>query len=313
MKKIKIIIESLVVLIGIIALLPQFHFIVTLFKSLAMQIGIGLAVVAIVFLLFKWKRTSFIAFMGAACFLFQTGFWNWHSIDSQSSETADLVVSHLNVLKFNHKHDDLIKSVKLSENESDIISFQEVDFSWNNDLVNAFQSEYPYIISHPREDCYGLLVMSKLPIQEHEIALVHNLPHIEATIMIKSKPTKMVFMHASTPMNSRRHEKRNEQILAVQEMKDQPEFVIGDFNSVPWDSYISDLKNELSISDSRSTYQGTYPSHLPFKIPIDYIFHGQEWECVSFEVMNRMTSDHLGIQGRYKLNQPQLAKKGLGR
>lgn len=313
MKKIKIIIELSVVLIGIIALLPQFHFIVTLFKSLAMQIGIGLAVVAIVFLLFKWKRTSFIAFLSAACFLFQTGFWNWHSLDGQSNEPADLVVSHINVLKFNQKHYDLIESLKSSDNESDIISFQEVDFTWNNDLLNAFKTEYPYIISHPRKDCYGLLVMSRLPIEDHKITSVQNLPHIEATILVKSKPTKMVFMHASTPMNANRHNKRNEQILAVQEMKEGPEFVIGDFNSVPWDSYISELKNNLSISDSRSTYQGTYPSHLPFKIPIDYIFHGQEWECVSFEVMTRMTSDHLGIQGRYKLNQNELAREGNGR
>ena len=155
--------------------------------------------------------------------------------------------------------------------------------------------------------------MSKFPIEEHSITTVQELPHIEATVLIKTIPTKMVFMHASTPMNSDRHNKRNEQILTVQKMTEKPQFVIGDFNSVPWDDYITALKTELRIADSRSNYQATYPSHLPFKIPIDYIFHGEEWECISFEVMHRMTSDHLGIRGTYKISKANLAKEGVRR
>ena len=162
MRKTRISIELFIVLIGIIAFLPQFHFVITLFKSLAIQVGIGLAVLGIIFLLFKWKRTSVIAFLGTACFLFQTGFWNWGYQDIEENPSIDLVVSHINVLKFNRQHQKLIDAVKLSDTDSDILSFQEVDFEWNDDLINAFIDDFPYLVSHPR-------ILSRAPHQVHWI------------------------------------------------------------------------------------------------------------------------------------------------
>ena len=298
MKGLKISAVIGLILFSVTAFLPQFHFVITLLKSMALPIGIATFLIGIIYLLFKKKLFAGLFMLVSLSFIAQIEFWNWEK--HEYSKQIDLRIAHINVLKFNKKHDDLLEDLdELAE--CDIISFQEVDFAWSQDILAKLQVEFPHIVNHPREDCYGLMVLSKKPFVSHHIHNPEGLPQVEIELSINSQPTSLVFMHASTPMNSVKHKRRNKQLKSIEQLENKPAFVVGDFNSVTWDEHIKSMKKANFLRDSRNAYQGTYPSQFFLKIPIDYIFYNQNWACSSFQVLKKSTSDHLGIIGTYYL------------
>lgn len=298
--KILLLVEIGTVLFTVLVCLPQFHFVVTLLKSLAIQIGLGLFFVGLLALLVQNKRSSIFFLACSMLFLIQTDFWNWSQKQSFSkSSTKEFKIAHLNVLKFNRSHDDLLEGIEGEFEQHDVLSFQEVDDNWNRDLQNKFRSTHPFIIEIPRSDCYGLLVMSRIPIKKQTISYTENIPYIEAQFESDIGNISGVFMHTRAPMSQKKHLLRNKQIKDVASMNNHIDFVVGDFNAVPWDSFVQGMMKELDLNDSRIGFHGTFPKYTPFRIPIDFIFHESSWECSRFEVIDAISSDHLAISGSF--------------
>ena len=81
-----------------------------------------------------------------------------------------------------------------------------------------------------------------------------------------------------------------------------PRILIGDFNTVPWDQALLELRSATGLQDSRKSFAPTYRfKKIPFlHLPIDYILHSQEFECLRFKVLRKSSSDHKGIAGIYR-------------
>ncbi len=214
---------------------------------------------------------------------------------------TDFSIAQFNVLKYNNNYETTIQSAINSN--ADLVSFQEVDFSWSRALEQKLKQDYPYSFLYPREDCYGYAIYSKTPLMGVSLKKIEGYPYIKGSLLIKDSEVMFISMHTRAPLSKSNFDIRNNQInqLAFETEKiDKPLVIFGDFNSVPWDYSIKQFKKITHLNDSRKNITPTFPAYLSIAgIPIDYIFHSNEIWCNSFKAIGNGNSDHKGVQGYY--------------
>jgi len=223
-------------------------------------------------------------------------------VPSESDMKAPgLRIAQFNVLAFTNEHDSTIQ--RALETDADIISFQEVSKSWAHDLENGLSEVYPYHFTYTDDHPYGLAVYSKLPLKDSLLFVEANNECIGATVEWEGQEFAFITSHLQSPVTLADFKARNRQLDALAEFvsqEDRPIIVTGDFNTVPWDKTMLSFKSTSHLRDSRKGLQATYPKKFSFlQIPIDYIFHSDEFSCAGFEVLDPTSSDHMGICGVY--------------
>ena len=209
------------------------------------------------------------------------------------------------MLKNNTNYNKLIKSALNSD--ADIISFQEIDTNWKEKLVDSLSKKYPYAeIKEIDDDYFGIALFSKYKLHNKQLIYIEGVPNIFANIYKNGKVIDIVTVHTNSPINKTRFNKRNKHLAELTKcIKDTNKniLVIGDFNSVPWDSHLLKFKNSVKLKDSRKSYASTWPRTFGrFGIPLDYIFYSNSLQCISFNVITDSSSDHSGINGVYNIN-----------
>ncbi|MCI5057355.1 MAG: endonuclease/exonuclease/phosphatase family protein [Flavobacteriales bacterium] len=272
--------------------LPNFFVTITL-KAFLFQVSLFGSVLAV------WALIKSNVKLTLALFLVSSlGYFNIKSeLDTSSNVTnrEERIIAHFNVLKYNHNHLQLIKMAK--ETEADLISFQEVDDIWAGRLERLLQNEYPNNFSVPKGYCFGLAVFSKYPLSNCTAFDFEGLWNIKGSFSVDNRMYSFLTAHTRAPTSLKSLSKRNRHIKALAETEniEDVDFVVGDFNSVPWDDSIVNFKNRTRLIDSRKSLAPTYPSFFPFaKIPIDYIFYNSKHVCSNFEVIKNTSSDHSG-------------------
>ncbi|EMR01436.1 endonuclease/exonuclease/phosphatase family protein [Cesiribacter andamanensis] len=213
-------------------------------------------------------------------------------------QKTSLRVAQLNVLMFNGRHEQVAREVLTLE--ADVLAFQEVDGLWAERLVAALAADYPYYSLAPRNNCYGMALFSKKPLEGVQLRLLEGYPLISARIREGGQDTLLISLHAASPMTRQRYHTRNRQLQAVADLiqeKGLPSLVIGDFNAVPWDRALRPLLQEAGLRDSRRQhYTATWPSPLGrWGIPIDYVLHSAHWQTLSHSSFSIPGSDHKGM------------------
>ena len=251
------------------------------------------------------KRQYIFAFGGLVSVLLINSLFSnsWEPNAPNDLQASGIRIAHFNVLKFNNKTAPTVKQA--FESDADLISFVEVDTKWIDALVTGLSEKYPYTILEPRDnDAYGLAVFSKYPLNNPEVLFTAGLPNIVGEICLETDSFHFVASHTKAPLSQANYFRRNRHIELLAEYVDQiegPKVVMGDFNTVPWDGSIVNFKKDTNLSDSRKSMEGTYPAWAPVgKIPIDYIFHSEDFTCAGFSSLEPTNSDHLGIVGVYQ-------------
>lgn len=293
----------LLVLYGISFWMPE-GFILTLVHSFAIQVLVA-GVALSVWLLFQKRWIRSVA-ATAALVLISLQLPSWDST-SYSVGTTDLSVAHFNVLKFNEDHHSTIDAAL--NTGADLVSFQEVDRSWGESLERSLTAEYPYYSIESREDCYGLAVFSRYPLHDLDVIYFEGFPNIVGDVLVNDTAVHFIASHTRAPLMRSYFNTRNRQLEQITDYLSSiegPKMAIGDYNFVPWDSRIQRFKSDTNMMDSRSSLTPTYPSGLVIaRIPIDYIFHSEELDCLGFEAIEGTSSDHLGVIGQYALASDQ--------
>lgn len=307
MKNFKKIFENLIaalsVLVVVLAITLCFYssgYITSLLVSFVVQfswLSGGLFLITLVYK--KWKLTMLNLFAFSLFLSFYYPFYKNYRVEGE----ADFSIAHFNVLKYNNNYQQSFQ-VAL-ETGADMISFQETDFGWCEYLKNNITNEYPYSYLHPRKDCYGMALLSKYKLKDLCITEFKGCPILEGVVDLGTKEVSFISIHTRAPIGRSNFNVRNEQICKlIKDVNkfDGPKIVVGDFNSVPWDSAILGFKSNTKLLDSRSNISATYPSFLAIMaIPIDFIFHSNEIQCLHFSTVSGSSSDHFGVVGEYKI------------
>lgn len=213
-------------------------------------------------------------------------------------------VAHFNVLCSNTMYDTTIKQALTSQ--ADLISFQEIDTLWNHQLIQGLQEDYPYY-HYAKGHPHGLLVFSKFPLDNAKTYYWAGVPSLAGDVMLPATEVHFITTHTLSPRNKARYEKRNEHLKRMAGYlgsADKPVLAIGDFNAVPWNPNIIQIKEQSEMEDSRKSITPTFPSHLKSGgIPIDYILHSPELTCLEFDAVETLGSDHRGVVGIYQIEE----------
>ena len=295
---------------SLIFVLPPESYIHDILQSLAVQAMIGYLIIGIVAGLLQ-NRAAIGSSLSAAL-LVAVGMYTAQSFDTRNavnvkaSYSDTLVrVAHFNVLCENKQFQETASSALATK--ADLLSFQEVTVQWGEELKRLLSEEYPYahIVTYEQEPGRGLAVFSKYPLENLQTIYWDGMPNIAGDLQLKSQNIHFLASHTLSPRNRWRYRQRNEHIRQIAryiKTIDQPVLAIGDFNVVPWNPVIQELRETTQMQDSHTGWSPTFPARLQLiGIPIDYIFHSQDFYCKKFEALPGFGSDHRGVVGEYLL------------
>ncbi len=206
----------------------------------------------------------------------------------------------LNVHTANEQFD-RVKSL-IAATQPDLFVLEEVDERWLKELA-ALRDRWPYQISQPRDDNFGIALFSKLPLRDAEVIYLGEaeVPSITARVEVGGKVVTILGTHPLPPGGSEYARLRNGQLAAIPGFlapRGGPAVVLGDLNVTPWNHYFRGLLRETGLRDS-SRGQGlhaTWPSHLwPLRIPVDHCLVSREFRVLRKQVGPRVGSDHLPL------------------
>ena len=207
----------------------------------------------------------------------------------------------MNVLTQNQEHDRVREFIR--ETDADFVLLQEVNSTWM-EALEPLTSLYPYQKYQPREDNFGIALLSKLPFKEIRIeqsAETDGVPFIIAGLESNGRPFTLVGVHTIPPINRECASMRDDflnHLAMLAAGYETPLLLAGDFNATSWSPDFRHLVRTSGLRDSRKGFgvQATWPSDIILlRIPLDHCLVSEDVVIVNREVGPDIGSDHFPI------------------
>jgi endonuclease/exonuclease/phosphatase (EEP) superfamily protein YafD len=280
------------------------------------QLQMGLVGVGLAVLLGFWgsrKTTLALLAMSLATLANPLGAY-WPATFGDADETKRLRLMTFNILLVN-RQEALIKRTILDANV-DVALIVEYTPAHEKMLDDLWEL-YPHQIREPRNCGYGLAILSKHPISEHEIDhLTHQPettpvdsyfewkddPYIHAVVDWQGQKIHVLGVHLFNPTSFSQFLRRTQQFERLAELvrpyQGQRLIVMGDLNCIPWSPFFRDFLAATGLRDSRAGfgYHGTWPSGGNLlSIPIDHVLLSNAVAIHHREVLPYAGSDHFPV------------------
>lgn len=224
-----------------------------------------------------------------------------------SADQATFSVASLNVYFKGERYADT--AAFLLGSKAEVVVLVEVTPEWVDQLA-ILRTRWPHVVAEPRDGSHGLMLLSKLPILDHDTIDLSDGGRVtlRATLKTSRGPVTLIAFHPPPPTTPGRALRRNVEMRAVAELVraiEGPRLLVGDFNCSPWSPLFRRLVTESGLRDSREGrgLQATWPSLLgPLGIPIDHALVSPDLRVVNRSVGPRVGSDHRGIVVRLALD-----------
>lgn len=205
-----------------------------------------------------------------------------------------------NVYTANENYEQFIEFVK--HENPDFFLVMEVNDRWMQRL-HVFDEDYPFSISRPRPDNFGIAFFSRVPVTDSRIIQLADsqVPTLVVTLRIDDQPLRVIGTHPLPPVSTDYAGRRNRQIAALGDLvaeTPEPLVVLGDFNMTSWSPHFQDLLGRTGLKDSRKGFgvQPTWPQQSPWMfIPIDHALVSAEISVHNRYVGEKIGSDHRPI------------------
>jgi len=206
----------------------------------------------------------------------------------------------MNLNASNGNTEQVLKTIETAD--PDLIVLEEVTPSWAFELSQLSET-YPHHIVEPREGCFGITLLSKLPVSQGKVVEIGSagVPSILATVHLPQGDCSLIATHPVPPIGAEYARHRNNQLAELPELireQKYPVLLIGDLNTSPWSPYFSKLLRNSGLKDSMKGFgfQPTWPSSNPFiRIPIDHMLHAPKILIHNRMVGGDIGSDHFPV------------------
>lgn len=200
--------------------------------------------------------------------------------------------------------------VSLAEKEMPhIVILQEVNSDWMKGITQL-GNDFPYVISKPREDYFGIAMFSRIPFRKADIVFPGKagMPAIIADMEFRGKMFSVLGVHVFPPASELLFELRNEQLDRVSDIvtgRPYPVIVAGDLNITMWSSYYKKMVTSAGLKNARQGFGilPSWPVMIPFMmIPIDHVLCSSGFDVIDIRTSEKTGSDHLPVVATFAIN-----------
>ena len=283
----------------------------------AVQIMWFYLLLGFLFLFVSQQRLVFVSFgcCAALCLFLKNASNNALIFSDKATGMPTFKVAHFNLTSMDASFQKSIRA--MLEVDATVVSLQELTPFLSDTIAAAFKEKYPYSIVLPRLDLYGTALYSKIPFSKTDTLFYRNIPtvigqlgreKIDGDEQQEGNQLVVVSVHTEPPLSSNAYRRLKEHLTNVAaklENVRNPIFLVGDLNVVPWSNEVQDFRLMTGLQDSRRGYMPTYPKNAfsMFSLPIDHILYSEQFKCVDFKTLSTATSDHLGIEATFQLDE----------
>jgi endonuclease/exonuclease/phosphatase (EEP) superfamily protein YafD len=204
----------------------------------------------------------------------------------------------INVLASNGNAQQVLGSIE--QVDPDLLLLQEVTPKWAKELVVL---GYPYRVASVRDDCFGIMLLSRYPLSSTNVVFVGGaeVPTITATVHLPQGDVSVIGTHPVPPISAAYSKHRNSQLAALPSLgknKKKPVLLIGDLNASPWSYHFRKLLKDSGLKNSMQTFgfQPSWPANNRLlRIPIDHVLHAPEILIHNRMIGQGVGSDHLPV------------------
>ncbi|SEI87040.1 Uncharacterized conserved protein YafD, endonuclease/exonuclease/phosphatase (EEP) superfamily [Cyclobacterium xiamenense] len=188
----------------------------------------------------------------------------------------------------------------IAERNPDLILLTEPNLLWTEALI-SLDEDYPYTIKEPLPNTYGMLLLSRFPLENSEVNyLVENdIPSIFTKVQLPSGERFDFFgVHPEPPRPGSDTYERDTELLIIGkdiEKNPRPVLVAGDLNDVGWSKTSTLFREYSQLLDPREGRGlfNTYNVFLPLlRYPLDHVFYTNDFGLVRIEKLRAIGSDH---------------------
>jgi endonuclease/exonuclease/phosphatase (EEP) superfamily protein YafD len=162
---------------------------------------------------------------------------------------------------------------------------------------------FPYRLVEPRENKYGIAVLSQFPLQNARIEALGKpyIPMVRADITVGDSIMHLIAIHLETPRKVAYYASRNGQLRELAELAhdmEGPLVVAGDWNTTPWSHAYRRFERESGLRNSRQGFgiMPTWSARQPFPwFPIDQIVVSDGIRVAASHAGPNIGSDHLSF------------------
>ncbi|MGE0200432.1 MAG: endonuclease/exonuclease/phosphatase family protein [Candidatus Melainabacteria bacterium] len=216
-------------------------------------------------------------------------------------------VMQVNLHVSNNRYADVANNIR-RENPN-VVALEELSQEWANMIASELKPEYPYQVMFPREDAFGVGLISKTPVESFEqrfygdLESIRVLPVPALVVELASPVLRIVVAHPPPPFTLRMFEGRNRYLNAMAEHaahlgETGSVVLMGDLNMTPWSGYYRQFVVESTLKDSLALKAGgaTWPSYFPpLWIPIDHVMVSDRIRVFERHTGAAAGSDHLPV------------------
>jgi endonuclease/exonuclease/phosphatase (EEP) superfamily protein YafD len=219
-----------------------------------------------------------------------------------------------NVLMTNRNYAGLLQMVE--QRRPDVLLLLETDRQWAR-AVDPLASHYPFQLSEPLPNTYGLILMSRLPM---EGSILHRLqpgvPSAEALLKLRDgSEIRLHALHPEPPLPGDDSGERDAELVMVgRQVRDEGRaaVVIGDLNDVAWSRTSNLFRRVAGMGDPR-VGRGLYPTfnarYPLLRWPLDHLFVSPHFDLIQIDVLTDIGSDHFPIFFRLCLKEDPSTRK----
>jgi endonuclease/exonuclease/phosphatase (EEP) superfamily protein YafD len=191
----------------------------------------------------------------------------------------------------------------LRDRRPDVAVVIEIDAAWAANL-SSLDELYPFRVVEPRDDNFGIAVLSRWPLIQPEVVTFGGtpFPSITATVRFHDRDVRLIATHPHPPFSAARAAALLGQLGAVADAAAAavgPRIVAGDFNATPWSLAYRTFAARSGLRDTAlgRGVQPTWNARRPApRIPIDHVFASPDLAVVRRAIGPDIGSDHFPVE-----------------
>ena len=267
------------------------HFRVQIFQLCLVLLGIAL-----------WRRkhklTVFLVVLTCLNYSVVLPFYFGKSAAPSGGTVTRVMLMNLNASNGNTKQ--VLAAIDLAK--PDLLLLEEVTPKWIHEL-SRLDSVYPYRIADARDDCFGIMLLSKIPLSHTNTVEIGatGVPSILATVHLPQGEISFIGTHPVPPVSveyARRRDRQLDALARCVQEQSRPVLLVGDLNASPWSAHFRKLLKKTDVKNSMKGFgfQPSWPVKYRFlRIPIDQLLCSSRIAVQHRGIGPDVGSDHLPV------------------